>query len=138
MKTVMDRKRSIGEASRELGVQEHVLRFWEKEFQGFIQPTIGSGGRRYYYNDDINILLIIKEYLYEKGFTIKGLNNLLKNNEIDLRQKKVFAVASHNSDVTNNVASRNTEKSSFDDEIRQDLKKLKVKMADFYNMLKRV
>ena len=49
---IIDRKRSIGLASKEVGLDSHVLRFWEKEFPQ-IKPDIGKGGRRYYFNKDI-------------------------------------------------------------------------------------
>ena len=77
---MIDRKRSIGLAAKELGVQEHVIRFWETQFPNVITPTIGAGGRRYYYDKDIDTLLQIKKYLYEDGYTIKGLQNLLSKN----------------------------------------------------------
>ncbi len=75
----MDKKRSIGAAAKELGLPEHVIRFWETQFPDHIKPTLGAGGRRYYYNKDIEIIQKIKSYLYDSGYTIKGLQNLLKN-----------------------------------------------------------
>lgn len=69
-------------AAKELGIQEHVIRFWETQFPNIITPTIGAGSRRYYYDRDIEILLKIKKYLYEDGYTIKGLQNLLSRNSI--------------------------------------------------------
>ena len=56
---VIDRKRSIGLASKEVGLDDHVLRFWEKEFPQ-IKPDIGKGARRYYFDKDIEN---IKRYL---------------------------------------------------------------------------
>ncbi len=77
---IVDRKRSIGLASKEVGLEGHVLRFWEKEFPQ-IKPNIGKGARRYYYDKDIENILKIKYFLYDAGYTIKGLQNLLLSNK---------------------------------------------------------
>lgn len=77
---VTDKKRSIGIASKELALDTHVLRFWEKEFPQ-IKPDIGKGGRRYYFNKDVDNIKKIKYFLYDEGYTIKGLQNLLSNNK---------------------------------------------------------
>ena len=57
----IDKKRSIGLASKELGVDTHTLRFWEKEFPQ-IKPDIGKGGRRYYFDKDIQNIEKIKYF----------------------------------------------------------------------------
>lgn len=80
----IDKKRPIGSAAKEVGVQEHVIRFWESQFPNHIVPTIGLGGRRYYYDKDVEILLTIKDYLHNKGYTIKGLQSLLESGGFDL------------------------------------------------------
>ena len=90
MVLTIDKKRSIGAASKEVGVQEHVIRFWGTQFPNYIKPTIGAGGRRYFFDKDIKTLLFIKEYLYTKGYTIKGLQNLLKNENIEINNTVVF------------------------------------------------
>lgn len=77
---LIDKKRSIGLASKEVGLDDHVLRFWEKEFPQ-IKPNIGKGARRYYFNRDIENIKKIKYFLYDEGYTIKGLQNLLLNNK---------------------------------------------------------
>lgn len=73
----VDRKRSIGEIADELGVETHVIRFWEEQFPQ-IKPETGRGGRRYYYNKQIKVLKRIKKFLHEDGYTIAGLQKLLK------------------------------------------------------------
>jgi DNA-binding transcriptional MerR regulator len=73
----IDRKRSIGEVAKELGVKTHVIRFWEENFPQ-VKPEIGPGGRRYYRNQQFQILEKIKKFLYEDGYTIAGLQKLLK------------------------------------------------------------
>jgi DNA-binding transcriptional MerR regulator len=75
----IDKRRSIGEVSKDLDVPTHVIRFWESQFSQ-IRPKIGRGSRRYYYDKDIKILGNIKAFLYEDGFTIKGLKKLISKN----------------------------------------------------------
>lgn len=82
---IIDKKRSIGLASKEVGVDSHVLRFWEKEFPQ-IKPDIGKGARRYYFNEDIENIKKIKYLLYDEGFTIKGLQKILSNNKNFLKK----------------------------------------------------
>ena len=67
---------TISKTSKIIGVQSHVLRFWEKKFLS-INPKKSSSGRRYYSSDDIQFLLKIKKLLYEEGFTIKGAVNYI-------------------------------------------------------------
>ena len=67
---------TISKTSKKIGVLPHVLRFWEKKFI-LLNPKKSKGGRRYYSKSDINILIIIKELLYEKGYTIKGAVNYM-------------------------------------------------------------
>ena len=73
----IDRKRSIGDVAKELKVETHIIRFWEEKFPQ-IKPEIGTGQRRYYYNKQLKILKRIKKFLYEDGYTIGGLQKLLK------------------------------------------------------------
>ena len=75
-----DAFRTISEVSAELNVPAHVLRFWETKFSN-LRPLKRSGGRRYYRPDDINVLMRIRDLLYEDGFTIKGAQRFLKSKE---------------------------------------------------------
>ena len=68
--------RTIAEVGDELGVATHVLRFWETKFPQ-ISPMKRSGGRRYYRPDDVELLRKIKELLYDKRFTIEGVQKLI-------------------------------------------------------------
>lgn len=70
---------TISKTAKIIGVQSHVLRFWEKKFND-INPKKSLSGRRYYSSRDINFLLMIKKLLYEDGFTIKGAINFLDKN----------------------------------------------------------
>lgn len=78
----IDKKRSIGEVAQELNVEPHVIRFWEEQFPQ-IKPEIGKGGRRYYYNKQLKVLKRIKKFLHDEGYTIAGLQKLLKKRKQD-------------------------------------------------------
>lgn len=69
--------RTISEVSEELEVQQHVLRFWETKFPQ-IKPLKRGGGRRYYRPEDVDLLRRIRDLLYRDGYTIKGVQKLLK------------------------------------------------------------
>ena len=73
-----DAYRTIGEASKEVGVEPYVLRFWETKFSQ-LRPVKRSGGRRFYRPSDIDKLKVIKSLLYDNGLTIKGAVEQLKN-----------------------------------------------------------
>lgn len=73
-----DAFRTISEVAEELEIPQHVLRFWETRFPN-IRPLKRAGGRRYYRPDDVALLRRIQELLYRDGFTIKGVQKLLKD-----------------------------------------------------------
>jgi DNA-binding transcriptional MerR regulator len=70
--------RTISEVAIELDVPQHVLRFWESRFAQ-IRPVKRAGGRRYYRPEDIDLLKGIRLLLYGDGFTIKGVQKVLKD-----------------------------------------------------------
>lgn len=72
-----DAFRTISEVATELEVPQHVLRFWESKFPQ-VKPLKRAGGRRYYRPDDVALLRRIRQCLYEQGYTIKGVQKLLK------------------------------------------------------------
>lgn len=72
-----DAFRTISEAADELDLPQHVLRFWETRFTQ-IKPLKRGGGRRYYRPDDVQLLKGIRHLLYDQGFTIKGVQRILK------------------------------------------------------------
>lgn len=74
-----DAFRTISEVADELDLPQHVLRFWETRFNQ-IKPMKRGGGRRYYRPDDIDLLKGIRHLLYDHGYTIKGVQKLLKQN----------------------------------------------------------
>ncbi len=69
--------RTITEVSTELELPQHVLRFWETKFPQ-IKPVKRRGGRRYYRPEDIVLIKGIKSLLYVEGYTIKGVQKLLR------------------------------------------------------------
>jgi DNA-binding transcriptional MerR regulator len=72
-----DAFRTISEVAQELDVPQHVLRFWESRFRE-IKPMKRGGGRRYYRPDDLNLLRGIRHLLYSEGYTIRGVQRLLR------------------------------------------------------------
>jgi len=76
----------IGEVSQLVGVDAHVLRYWETEFS-FIKPFRGKSKQRLYRRQDVENLLQIRELLHRQGFTINGARNYLK--ALDKRQSDI-------------------------------------------------
>lgn len=72
-----DAFRTISEAAAELDVPQHVLRFWETRFTQ-IKPMKRAGGRRYYRPADVELLKGIRSLLYSEGYTIRGVQKILK------------------------------------------------------------
>jgi DNA-binding transcriptional MerR regulator len=76
-----DAFRTISEVAEELDVPQHVLRFWETRFTQ-IKPMKRSGGRRYYRPDDVNLLRGIRRLLYGEGYTIRGVQRILREHGV--------------------------------------------------------
>jgi DNA-binding transcriptional MerR regulator len=76
-----DAFRTISEVAQELDIPQHVLRFWETRFSQ-IKPMKRSGGRRYYRPDDVDLLKGIRRLLYGEGYTIRGVQRILKEHGI--------------------------------------------------------
>ncbi len=72
-----DAFRTISEVAEELDLPQHVLRFWETRFNQ-IKPMKRGGGRRYYRPEDVELLKGIRHLLYSEGYTIKGVQRILK------------------------------------------------------------
>lgn len=70
--------RTISEAADEVGVPQHVLRFWETKFT-FITPVKRAGGRRFYRPQDVAVLKAVKKLLHDDGLTIRGVQRLHKD-----------------------------------------------------------
>jgi len=82
--------RTIGEVAGELGVAQHVLRFWETRFPQ-VQPLKRGGNRRYYRPADVDLLRDIHRMLHAEGYTIKGVQRRLE--EAPSRHPRVVAEA---------------------------------------------
>ncbi len=74
-----DAFRTISEVAEDLDLPQHVLRFWETRFNQ-IKPMKRGGGRRYYRPQDVDLIKGIRHMLYDQGYTIKGVQKLLRDN----------------------------------------------------------
>lgn len=88
-----DAFRTISEVADDLDLPQHVLRFWETRFTQ-IKPLKRGGGRRYYRPADVDLLKGIRHLLYEEGYTIKGVQKILRQNGVQ------FAVAIGGGDLS--------------------------------------
>lgn len=80
-----DAFRTISEVADDLDVPQHVLRFWESRFNQ-IRPMKRAGGRRYYRADDVDLLRGIRQLLYGEGYTIRGVQRILKDHGVKFVQ----------------------------------------------------
>ncbi len=74
--------RTIGEVAASLDLPAHVLRFWETRFKQ-INPLKRAGGRRFYRERDIELVIAIRRLLYDEGYTIKGVQRILKEDGVE-------------------------------------------------------
>jgi DNA-binding transcriptional MerR regulator len=80
--------RTISEVAIELDVPQHVLRFWETKFSQ-VRPLKRGGGRRYYRPEDVELLRAIRKLLYDEGYTIKGVQRLMREGVFRLRAQEM-------------------------------------------------
>ena len=92
---------TISNVSEKLSIPPHVLRFWEKKFN-FVKPKKSQTGRRYYSNQDIVNLEIIKDLLHNKGYTIPGAIKYIKNNS-ELKNHKSDYLNISNESLINQI-----------------------------------
>ena len=86
----VDAFRTISEVAGELDLPQHVLRFWETKFSQ-VKPMKRGGGRRYYRPEDVALLRHVRSLLYDEGYTIKGVQKLLRQGGVskaELRTRK--------------------------------------------------
>lgn len=93
--------RTISEVASDLDIPAHVLRFWESKFAQ-VKPLKRGGGRRYYRPEDIDLLRGIRDLLYTDGYTIKGVQKLLREGGVKqiLADKPLKSVANEPSPAT--------------------------------------
>ncbi len=82
MQKISEAFRNISEVADELDVPKHVLRFWEAKFVQ-LKPMKRGGGRRYYRPEDVLLLKGIRQLLYSDGYTIRGVQKLLREQGVD-------------------------------------------------------
>ena len=119
--------RTISEVSKDLSLPQHVLRFWETKFVQ-IKPIKRGGGRRYYRPEDIELLRGIKYLLYNDGYTIRGVQKVIKENGA----KKVISKSTENINFT---LDRYEHKNASQDEIKPQGKIAESKRKKLMNVL---
>ncbi len=82
--------RTISEVAEDLGIQKHVLRFWEAKFSQ-IRPMKRGGGRRYYRPEDMELLRGIRKLLHRDGYTIKGVQKILREQGVEAVKQRARA-----------------------------------------------
>ncbi len=96
-----DAFRTISEVGEQLDLPQHVLRFWETRFAQ-IKPLKRGGGRRYYRPQDVDLIKGIRHMLYDQGYTIKGVQKLLRDNGVQF----VIAIGSGDLAAVEAIAQR--------------------------------
>src|SRR6202158_3749634 len=109
-----DAFRTISEVADDLDIPQHVLRFWETRFAQ-IKPMKRSGGRRYYRPDDIDLLRGIRRLLYGEGYTIRGVQRILKEHGVASVQRLADATAVASFGVIEEVVGRSILERDHDD-----------------------
>ncbi len=81
--------KTIGDVAKILSLEQHVVRFWTSTFALYVKPLRKAGNRRYYSKNDINVLIFIKEQLYSRGMSIKGVQLLLSEKKHKYQDNKL-------------------------------------------------
>src|SRR5437660_8689272 len=102
--------RTITEVAETLDLPQHVLRFWETRFTQ-IKPLKRAGGRRYYRPEDVQLITAIRRLLYDEGFTIRGVQRLLREKGAKAITAGPVPAASLAANNRETVASRGTQAS---------------------------
>ena len=92
--------RTISEVAKELDLPAHVLRFWETKFSQ-VRPLKRGGGRRYYRPEDVELIRNIRDLLYKNGYTIKGVQKLIRDGNFKNANLLSSADRKPNSSATN-------------------------------------
>ena len=103
--------RTISEVAEELDLPAHVLRFWETKFPQ-VRPLKRGGGRRYYRPEDVELIRNIRDLLYNNGYTIKGVQKLIR----DGNRKRVGAAVIEDTEPLSSLSNLKSEiKTAIDD-----------------------
>ncbi len=133
--------KTIAEVAEEIGVATHVLRFWETKFKE-ISPMKTTGGRRYYRPDDVELIRLIKDFLYNKRYTIEGVQRLFKEHGAkaflngDIQKDFFEDNLSSKEDVPTVVEEKIIEIAKLSDTEREKLTRLKDDLLSIKNILK--
>lgn len=135
--------RTISEVATELDIPAHVLRFWESKFAQ-VKPLKRGGGRRYYRPEDIELLRGIRELLYTDGYTIKGVQKLLREGGIKAVAAGTGGAATPTkpedrpvpAEESRNVAAAPVPVKGLDDHKRAELAAVLTELEDLREMLK--
>jgi DNA-binding transcriptional MerR regulator len=122
--------RTISEVAQELEVPQHVLRFWESRFPQ-VKPLKRAGGRRYYRPDDVVLLRRIRQCLYDQGYTIKGVQKLLREGALK-SEGSVQRTAAATAAATAPAAARGKESGG-----RAALQELRRELVELRDLLKK-
>ena len=109
-----DAFRTISEVAEDLDIPQHVLRFWETRFTQ-IKPMKRRGGRRYYRPDDVDLLRGIRRLLYGEGYTIRGVQRILKEHGVKSVQGLVDGSATPSFGAVEDEMSRSLAEDDLDD-----------------------
>lgn len=114
-----DAFRTISEVADDLDIPQHVLRFWETRFAQ-IKPMKRSGGRRYYRPDDVNLLRGIRRLLYGEGYTIRGVQRILREHGIKAVQSLTDEVTGQTSAIFDGPSFENDADGADDFDLEND------------------
>lgn len=130
--------RTISEVSKDLSLPQHVLRFWETKFVQ-IKPIKRGGGRRYYRPEDVRLLRGIKSLLYNDGYTIRGVQKVIKENGtrqlLDVDRENNYFTANQKNTTDNVLSQSQTSHHSLSDMKR---KKLMTVLEDLVQLRKKL
>jgi DNA-binding transcriptional MerR regulator len=123
--------RTISEAAQEIGVEPHVLRFWETQFPQ-IKPLKRKAGRRYYRPADIEQLKEIKALLYKEGYTIKGAKQSMRKPQAGVESPPEAAPAMAAADAPSAVSDKSEKKALHGElsRLHSDLRGMRKKLAN--------
>lgn len=134
--------RTIAEVAEELGVATHVLRFWETKFPQ-IKPMKAGSGRRYYRPDDVEIVKLIKDFLYEKRYTIEGVQKIFKDKGIKAIlggeiQKDFFEISEPNVEVNKQIEEKIIEVCKLSPAQEKTLQQVKLDLNNAIEVLNKI
>ncbi len=127
--------RTISEVAAEIEVPQHVLRFWETRFSQ-VRPIKGPGGRRYYRPDDVVLLRRIRDLLYAQGYTIKGVQKLLRGGLAAAEAPPAAADAPAPRPVSATKAAMATPPVALSPQLRAEIKSLLADLEDLRKLLR--